>query len=157
ICRKNFYLVIEFQPRVNIRINRRKAIKGFVFATGAAILFPSCLREPGGASVALRNIDVSSEQEALLADIVDSLIPRTETPGGKDLKLHLFVLKMLDDCHVAEDQKDFMTGLALFNESARHHMGERFTAASTPKKESFLIFLENNEDVPKGLRSFYKI
>src|SRR5690606_29174365 len=76
---------------------------------------------------------------------------------GKDLKLHLFVLKMLDDCHETEDQKDFMTGLALFNESARHHMGERFTAASTPKKESFFIFLENNEDVPTGLRSFYTI
>ncbi|MEJ2881201.1 gluconate 2-dehydrogenase subunit 3 family protein [Pedobacter sp. GR22-6] len=92
-------------------MERRLAIKQVLFLAGGIILLPSCLRQEGKASVKLKNLDVSLNQEEVLADLSEMIIPKTDTPGAKDLKLHLFVLKMLDDCYGPKDQQVFMQGL----------------------------------------------
>jgi len=43
--------------------------------------------------------------------VVEAIIPKTDSPGAKELNLHLFVLKMVDDCHSEEDQQRFLEGL----------------------------------------------
>lgn len=71
----------------------------------------SCSSDGNAASIELSTIKMSSSDEALLADIVDGIIPKTDTPGAKELKLHLFVMKMVDDCHSPEEQELFLSGL----------------------------------------------
>lgn len=92
-------------------MNRRTAVKNLFIIAGGLALLPSCLREKGGASIVLTKLKVTSAQEDLLADLVEALIPETDSPGAKTLNLHLFVLKMVDDCHSPEEQKLFMEGL----------------------------------------------
>jgi len=138
-------------------MNRRRAIKSFILASGAILIMPSCIRQEGKASIVLNNLNVSAEQEELLAEIVDTLIPPTDSPGAKELQLHLFVLKMVDDCHEESDQQDFMNGLSAINGSARQYLGEPFVSSTQQKRESFLKVLELNEDVSKELKSFYNI
>jgi hypothetical protein len=72
-------------------------------------LLSSCLND-GGASIVLNKLKLSAEDEQFLADLVDVLIPKTDTPGGKDLNLHLFVIKMVDDCESPENQEKFVSG-----------------------------------------------
>src|SRR4051794_22340896 len=93
-------------------MDRRSAVKNLFIIAGGLALMPSCLREQGGASIVLKNIRVNSDQEDLLADLVEALLPETDSPGAKSLNLHLFVLKMVDDCHSPEDQQAFIDGLA---------------------------------------------
>ena len=63
------------------------------------------------ASIELSNIDVSRDDEDVLSNVVEAIIPKTDSPGAKELNLHLFVLKMVDDCHSEEDQQRFLEGL----------------------------------------------
>lgn len=71
----------------------------------------SCDFNPEKASIALNQVDFTAKDEALLAKLVEAIIPKTDSPGGEELNLHLFVMKMLDDCTSPEDQEAFMTGL----------------------------------------------
>ncbi|WP_033566090.1 gluconate 2-dehydrogenase subunit 3 family protein [Sphingobacterium sp. SYP-B4668] len=94
-------------------MNRRTAVKQLFIIAGGLALMPSCLREQGGTSIDLHVIKMTAQDEAFLANLVDMLIPETDSPGGKKLNLHLFVMKMVDDCHSPEDQKAFLEGLAI--------------------------------------------
>jgi hypothetical protein len=92
-------------------MDRRLAIKQVLIIAGGMALLPSCLREAGKASIQLKNLDVDLDHEKILAEICEMIIPKTDTPGAKDLGLHLFVLKMVDDCYEQKDQDVFMSGL----------------------------------------------
>lgn len=71
----------------------------------------SCSTSGGSASIVLNNMVFSAKEEALIAALVETIIPASDSPGGVELKLHLFVMKMLDDCHSEADQRAFMLGL----------------------------------------------
>lgn len=90
-------------------MNRRTAIKQFFIIAGGLTILSSCLND-GGASIVLNKLKLSAEDEQFLAELVDVLIPKTDTPGGKDLNLHLFVIKMVDDCESPENQEKFVSG-----------------------------------------------
>lgn len=95
-------------------MNRRLAIKQVLIFAGGMVLLPSCLQDKGKVSIQLQHLDISAAQENLLAEIAELIIPKTNTSGAKDLKLHLFVLKMLDDCYEPADQQQFIAGLKAF-------------------------------------------
>ena len=88
-----------------IKMNRRAVIKNLALVIGSAILLPSCLKNDGTPVVALKHLNINSDQENLIGDVCETIIPKTNTPGAKDLNVHLFVLKMLDDCYTKKDQK----------------------------------------------------
>ena len=71
----------------------------------------SCDFTDRSTSILLNHIKLNKADEDLLAELTESLIPKTDTPGAKDLNLHLFVMKMVDDCASPEEQKAFLDGL----------------------------------------------
>lgn len=93
-------------------MERRLAIKQILILAGGIMILPSCLKEKGKASIVLKHLDISLEQEQLLGEISEMIIPKTDTPGALELKLHLFVMKMVDDCYEKKDQQVFMRGLS---------------------------------------------
>src|ERR1700693_5168461 len=97
-------------------MNRRTVIKNLALVIGGAALLPSCLRHNGGPSIHLKHLNISADQENLIGDVCETIIPKTDTPGAKGLNLHLFVLKMLDDCYKKKDQQAFMAGLVEFTD-----------------------------------------
>lgn len=101
-------------------MDRRTAVRNILIAAGGMLLVPSCLRHKGEASIELNNIRFSVFQEDLLADLVEALIPATDSPGAKDLNLHLFVMKMVDDCHSPEDQEAFLQGLEIYQKGDKN-------------------------------------
>jgi len=136
-------------------MERRLVIKQVLIMAGGLALLPSCLREEGKSTIKLQHLDVSIEQENLLADIAETIIPRTKTPGAKELKLHLFVLKMLDDCYEEADQKLFMSGLSAFKEKTYDQFSKSFQKLSVHQREGLLTKLE--KDPSPELSAFYKI
>ncbi len=90
-------------------MNRRTAIKQFFIIAGGLTILSSCLND-GGASIVLNKLKISAEDEQFLGDLANILIPKSDTPGGKDLNLHLFVIKMVDDCESPENQAKFVAG-----------------------------------------------
>lgn len=92
-------------------INRRTAIRQLFVYAGGLMIATSCSTSGGSASIVLNNMVFSAKEEALIAALVGAIIPASDSPGGVELKLHLFVMKMLDDCHSEADQRAFKLGL----------------------------------------------
>lgn len=121
-------------------MDRRTAIKQISILGGAALLAPSCTFSQERVSVALDNLNISGAQEALLADIVETFIPSSNTnmPGARALKLHHFVLVMVDDCRGKADQEAFERGLSQVDAVANEEYGTSFNQCSTSQKEELI-------------------
>jgi hypothetical protein len=127
-------------------MNRRTAFKQLLFVSAGAALIPSCMEDKSKASVLLKNFSISAEQEQLLAEIAETIIPKTDTPGAKDISAHLFALKMLDDCSSKEDLEKFVRGLTAFEDLAKKDLGKSFTEATIAERSKLLTQLEAQKD-----------
>lgn len=92
-------------------MNRRTALKQFAVLAGGMWIASSCDFSSKAPSIKLNLSQLTKADEDLLAELVEAIIPKTDSPGAKELKLHLFVMKMLDDCEKPENQKAFLEGL----------------------------------------------
>jgi hypothetical protein len=138
-------------------MNRRSAIRDLVLIAGGITIFPSFQNLHGKASLPLKNMDISMEQEKLLAEIASTIIPKTDTPGAKELGSHLFVLKMLDDCYEKEDQEKFVRGLKAIDEAAKQRHKKPFLQCSRQERENLLLSVESKEAFPQEVFDFYNI
>ncbi|WP_239018656.1 gluconate 2-dehydrogenase subunit 3 family protein [Sphingobacterium corticibacterium] len=136
-------------------INRRTALRRLLYIAGGTLLLPACYRQSGKETIALTHLVIDEEQENLMAELVETIIPASDTPGGKELLLHLFVFKMVDDCHKPEDQADFAAGLASFAACSREKMGQDFRQLTTDQR---IVFLESIEEMAnEQVKRFYAI
>jgi hypothetical protein len=131
-------------PANYFNMNRRTVIKNLALIIGGTTLLPSCLHQDGSSYVRLKHIDINAGHQKLIADIADTIIPKTNTPGAKDLNLHLFVLKMLDDCYTKKDQQAFLVGLGQFNDMVNKKYNSSFSDLSAKDRENILTALEKS-------------
>lgn len=109
-------------------MNRRQTLVGLSALAGHA-LFPQILERLSLTVGALAQDDrdwhpgaLSPTQGRVLAEIVETIIPTTDTPGAKAARVHVFVDLMLAHC-VPADQQTALLG-------AIDGLGERFVTAS---------------------------
>ncbi len=93
--------------------NRRTAIKYFVLLTAGVAFLPSC-NSSKNKIAAYNNIPIDEDDQAFMGELSETIIPATDTPGGKELGLHLFTLQMLNDCYVQEERDRYMKGMKQF-------------------------------------------
>ncbi|RUA06949.1 MAG: gluconate 2-dehydrogenase subunit 3 family protein [Flavobacteriia bacterium] len=105
---------------------RRTALKKLGILTGGLILLPSCNFSEEKASVILKSLNITAEQEKVLKAIVDTLIPEGEIPGAISLGVDHFVWIMVDDTLNAGRQHMFIKGLSLFNSNVKKESGKSF-------------------------------
>ena len=125
-------------------MNRRAVIKNLTLVFGGAVLLPSCLKHDNKASIQLKHLDLNGDQEQMIADICETIIPKTATPGAKDLSLHLFVMMMLDDCYKKSDQKAFSVGMGQFADMVKKQYNQPFSDLSVKDREAVLNTLEKS-------------
>ncbi|WP_436832857.1 gluconate 2-dehydrogenase subunit 3 family protein [Parapedobacter sp. DT-150] len=136
-------------------INRRTALRNMLIIAGGTLVLPACFRQSGKASIDLANLSISEADEALLAELTETLIPATDTPGSEELLLHLFVLKMVDDCHSPEDQQAFAKGLSAFANWSSAELGVPFGDADGDSRAELLGKISENDD--EDLKQFFSI
>jgi hypothetical protein len=136
-------------------VNRRSAIKQFLFISAGVVLIPSCMQDKSKSAILLRNMSIDADQEKLLEELSETIIPKTSTPGAKDVSAHLFVLKMLDDCYKKEDQEKFIRGLGQFEDLAKKKLSHSFLKSTVEERESLLNDIENRKEQNEDLAFFY--
>lgn len=133
-------------------MKRRSAIRNMMIFAGGIYLMPSCSGDPKRASIELNHFNLSADQEALLAEIAETLIPKTaDAPGAKDLNLHLFTMKMVDDCHPKEDQQKFTAALRVMDKQGL------FIKLDESQKKKMVSELLEDENAPEEFRIMMKI
>ena len=142
--------------KTNKHMHRRLMVKQLVLATGAYLLLPACKENKNRSSAALHNMQVNGDQEALLAELAETILPKTDTPGAKDINAHLFTLVMIDDCMKKEDQQKFMSGLKDFEKAAKTELDKSFGESSPEQRRAFVAALDSvKKDDSSDLHFFY--
>lgn len=119
-------------------MNRREALRQVAWLMGGAISAPAVLGVLKGCS-AKQSADwkplfLSEEQGAIVADIAELIIPRTDTPGAKDVGVPAFIDVMLKDTYPKKDQDRFLAGLKDLDEEAKRPHGQPFLKLSTDER-----------------------
>jgi len=124
-------------------MNRRNAIKQLFVVAGGMVMAASCSGDRREASIALQNVRFSADDEALLKQLAEAVIPETDSPGAAILNLHFFVMKMVDDCHSEDDQAMFVKGLADAKQVAGKTQAETLAyLQQLPSGDAFLGILK---------------
>jgi predicted PolB exonuclease-like 3'-5' exonuclease len=125
-------------------MNRRTVIKNLALVIGGAVLLPSCMNDDGLTFVKLKHINIDAAGQKLIAEVAETIIPKTNTPGAKDLNLPPFILKMLDDCYNKKDQQAFLAGLNDFNDMVKRKYNQSFSDLTIKDREAVLTGIESN-------------
>lgn len=136
-------------------MQRRVALKNMAAAVGLMSL-PAWASSWNTSSVAAGPATFTPGQEALLAEIVETIIPATDTPGAKTLGVHQFVQKMVADCFGKEVQKGFANGLKGVEETARKNGAASFAALDPAGRTALLQSLEAGSDPDKEFYGLVK-
>ncbi len=138
-------------------ITRRPALKHFLIVAGGISIIPSCLQENDNTSIPLNNLDLNGSHEKLLAEIEETIIPATDTPGAIELQTHIFTLIMLNDCYEKDKQQQFVKGLKEINSISKKKFGNPFIECTTPQREDILTSIQNKKGYSEDVSAFYGI
>ncbi len=136
-------------------MQRRTALKNLAVIVGGVIIIPSCLHKESESSIKYQNINISGEDEKVLAVFGETLLPAGKTPGSKDTYAHLYALRMIDDCTEKEVQKSFQNGLANLKQKAEKEFGTSFTKATSSQRLQLLLELEKKKEAKDDDAVFY--
>jgi hypothetical protein len=111
-------------------MNRREALQRAALVLGYTISIPTmsavlngCKAKP---ELAFKPAFFNENQAALIAEVSDIIIPRTDTPGAKDAGVPQFIDLIAKDCYKKEDQDSFLKGLDEFDKGAKEAYGDAF-------------------------------
>lgn len=112
-------------------IDRRELLKRVAYLMGGAISAPAVFGVLQGCSPKKPSGNwtpefFTPEQGAIVAEVAEILIPRTDTPGAKDVGVPGFIDTMLKDCYAKKDQDRYLSGLEQFDARARESHGKSF-------------------------------
>lgn len=137
-------------------MNRRYAIRQILAVSAGMLIVPSCMEDRTKASFLLKNYQISGEQEKMLAELAEMIIPKTTTPGAKDVYAHQFAMKMIDDCESKDDQQKFVKGLEAFEKYTKGKTGSGFLEATPQQRKVVLEELEKMKSGDSEEASFYR-
>lgn len=136
--------------------NRRVAIQQFLAIWAGAVLLPSCLHNDQKVTIPLKQIKISGDDENMLAELTETILPKTDTPGAKDLLAHLFVLKMVDDCAGKDDQVKYTQGMKAFETFVNKKTGKSFVDINMVERQTIVRELDQQKPGTDPLTFFYQ-
>lgn len=124
-------------------MDRRTAVKNLAIVIGGAALLPSCTKSDP--VIHFKNFSLHKDQQDLISNMAETIIPKTDTPGAIDLGLDKFVLLMLDDCTKKKDRDAFFAGIPKFNELTQKMYQKSFADCNTNERVAVLTALDNRD------------
>jgi hypothetical protein len=136
--------------------NRRVAIQQLIMIWAGVALLPSCLHSDEKVSIPLKLIHIEPADENMLAELAETILPKTDSPGAKELSAHLFALKMVDVCYTKENQEKYIQGMKDFESWVMKKTGKSFTETSSTEKQSLISELDRQKPAGDGVSFFYQ-
>ncbi len=138
-------------------VHRRSAIKQSFLLAGGVVLMPRYIREAAADNIAVGAFEIEEREQALLSEVVEALIPKTDTKGAKEIGVHLFVLKMLDDCHSESEQQSFAKGLGQLEAFSRNRFGLSFMESDRSSREDVIAEISEGREASSDLKQFLRL
>lgn len=124
-------------------MNRREAIRNVAVLLGTAISASTLSALEGCNPKGPDNYALQApETKKILAEIAETIIPETATPGAKAAKVDEFIAMMLNDCYKPEDQKIVLDGLKKIDEASEKQFKKSFVDLSAEQRTTVLTAID---------------
>lgn len=147
-------------------MNRREVIQRVAMLMGGAISAPAVLAVLNGCSpkpsAGWQPLFLSKEEGAMVEAVAELIMPRTDTPGAREVGVPAFIDVILKDAYPSDDQARFISGLKDFDAEAQRAHGKPFLELPQAQRVSYLQKVhdeaataekvEADKDVPAGER-----
>ena len=129
-------------------MDRRSALKKTGALAGAAVAMPSLFSIFQACQSETRidwEPEFFTENEAkTIASLIDTILPRTETPGALDVKSDIFIDKVIAKTYDLQAQEKIRADIAAFNVDCEKEYGKPFSELNASDKSKMLVTAEAN-------------
>lgn len=143
-------------------MDRREALKRTAWIMGGAVSAPAiigilkgCTAKP---TIDWKPVFLSPEQGTLVTQVAEIIIPKTDTPGAKDVGVPGFIDQIVHECFDKETQDRFLNGLKAFDDEAKKEYGDPFIDLDAEQQSAFVKKVHdaavNAEEEEEGNRPF---
>jgi hypothetical protein len=120
-------------------MERREALKQTALFGVATAIFPSLLQSCKDVSrLNWQPKFLSVKHAELVSALVDTLLPKTETPGALEMKVDIFIDLVYGKLNGKAGQKEMDKGMDDFNATCKEKFGEAFADLSLENKTKIL-------------------
>ena len=121
-------------------MNRRDAVKSVAFLMGGALSATTIGVFLEGCQPSKNSSEnlFSADQEKMLAELAETIIPTTKTPGAKAAGVGPFISLMMKDCYPEEAQRVFVKGLEDLEKNSKDKFKNSFVSL-TPAQRTELL------------------
>ena len=137
-------------------IGRREALRRVAVLLGGALSAPAiagvlagCRGGDRATTASWTPRALSTEQGELVAAVADHIIPRTDTPGARDVGVHRFIDVMMAEYYSSEDRERFLAGLADLDARAQRTCRESFLRCSGAQQRELLTAVDAESFAPR--------
>lgn len=130
-------------------MQRRDAIKRAAILLGGTIALPNILKAWENPIILNPDFYLTPAQEALIAEVAETIIPTTSTPGAKAAGVAPFIVKILADCTPSQVSNYIMQSLTQLDNDTKARFGAGFVE-TTP--ENRIAMLKTYEQKAKDER-----
>lgn len=121
-------------------MNRREVIKNVALILGGTFSAPTLMAMNHWENVTKPNTNgvafsLSETQQKIVVEIAELIIPKTDTPGAKEVGVPSFIEMMLKDCYKAPEHQSFLDGLTSMEKV-------KFLELNTDERRGVLKLLE---------------
>jgi hypothetical protein len=132
-------------------IPRREALHRLTLLLGGALSAQLTAGLSGQILNPGASVEVTPDQVKLLAVAADTIIPETDTPGAKAAGAEQFIVRVLRDCYVREEQAAFYEGLAQLDAASRRAHGKGFAELEPAQRKAQMALRAQND------RAFFRL
>lgn len=123
-------------------MERREALKKTAMIAGSTAVIPSLfsLLQSCQEQTALdwKPTFLSDDHARLITTLVDTLLPKTETPGALDMKVHMFIDLVFRKVYDVAGQQLVTAEMTVFNLNCKEKFGDGFSELSTGDRAEVL-------------------
>ena len=122
-------------------MERRELLKIIATFTGAAMIGGDLLLS-GCKSDVSADLTFSPKNLALLNEIGETILPKTDTPGAKDANVAEVMKTVVTDCYTPASKDAFMNGMVQIDKESQTRFSKDFMSATPEQRTELLVALE---------------
>lgn len=138
-------------------MQRRLALKQLALTFGGLVSLPAWAHQWSDSSLPHTNHLSSAINEALLAEVADTIIPATDTPGAKSIGVNKYIQAMISDCFDSNTQERFSEGLSTIDKKSNFKFHQSFIDCNTAQRIEVLKVMEEEGKSSTETKPFFPL
>lgn len=126
-------------------MDRRKAVKNLIIATGTVITLPAWMQSCGISDGDSHTTDFTKKDQDILASVADTIIPAGNSIGALSVGTDKYLIKIIDDCYGPEVKANVQQQFKKLDELSKKQYSRDFREGNQQERESVLLVFSDSK------------